>query len=135
MFLAIDPHNGLAIYDQIVRQVKFAIAAGAIRPGELVPSVREMAKAVAVNPNTVARAYRELQAEGVLENLRGTGLAVTESAPQYCRQQRVELIRQRLRLVLREAIQSKLRPAEIRQLASEELKQLEKEARDGAERD
>ena len=125
MFLAIDPTNGLAIYDQIVRQVKFAIASGAIRPGELVPSVRELARTVAVNPNTVARAYRELQAEGVLQPVRGTGLAVTESAPEYCRRQRVKLIRERLRSVLREAAQSQLDRDEIRAMTNEELAQLD----------
>ena len=67
MLISIDASSGLAIYDQIVRQIKFAIASEAVLPGELVPSVRELAKQVAVNPNTVARAYRELQAENVLE--------------------------------------------------------------------
>ena len=72
--ISVDPSNGLAIYDQIVRQIKFAIASGAVLPGELVPSVRELAKQVAVNPNTVSRAYRELQSENVLETVRGTWL-------------------------------------------------------------
>ena len=70
MLFNIDPGDELAIYDQIVRQVKFAIASGAVLPGELVPSVRELAKQVTVNPNTVVRAFRELQTEGVLETVR-----------------------------------------------------------------
>ena len=67
MFLHIDPHNGLAIYDQIVRQIKFAVAGGVVRSGELVPSVRELARELAINPNTIARAYRQLQDDRVLE--------------------------------------------------------------------
>ena len=55
MFLSIDPHNGLAIYDQIVRQVKFAVACGALRKGELVPSVRELARELAVFREEAAR--------------------------------------------------------------------------------
>jgi len=125
VFVSIDPTNGLAIYDQIVRQIKFAVASRAIRPGELVPSVRELAKAAAVNPNTVARAYRELQAEGVLETVRGTGLAVTQSAPAYCRRERVKLIRQRLKQVLEEAAQSGLTLDEIRSLVEQELARLQ----------
>ena len=65
MFVHIDPSDGLAIYDQIVRQIKFAVAAGALATGELAPSVRELARDLAVNPNTVARAYQQLQADRV----------------------------------------------------------------------
>ena len=54
MFLAIDPQNGVAIYEQIVRQVNFAVAGEALVSGDLVPSVRELARQLAVNPNTVA---------------------------------------------------------------------------------
>ena len=61
MFLFIDAHNGLAVYEQIVRQVKFAVADGVLSAGDLAPSVRELAKDLAINPNTVARAYRQLQ--------------------------------------------------------------------------
>ena len=60
MFLHIEPTNGLAIYDQIVRQIKFAVAGGGLPPGEMAPSVRELARELAVNPNTVARAYNQL---------------------------------------------------------------------------
>ena len=56
MFVHVDPTHDLAIYDQIVRQIKFAVANGAVGVGELVPSVREMARELAINPNTVARA-------------------------------------------------------------------------------
>ena len=66
MFFHIDPTNGLAIYEQVARQVMFAVAGGALAPGEMVPSVRELARELALNPNTVARAYRELQARGRL---------------------------------------------------------------------
>jgi hypothetical protein len=55
VFFHIDPHNGLAIYDQIVRQVKFAVAGGVLKSGELVPSVRELARELAINPNTIAK--------------------------------------------------------------------------------
>jgi GntR family transcriptional regulator len=126
MFFSIDPSDGLAIYDQIVRQVKFAIAAGALARGELVPSVRELAKELAINPNTVARAYRQLQDDGVLFSVRGTGLEVAEGAVRRCRGQRVELIRARLRQVLAEARQSGLAPAELRELIDREIAALEK---------
>jgi GntR family transcriptional regulator len=120
MFLQIDAHNGLAVYDQVVRQVKFAVADGALVSGELVPSVRELARELAINPNTVARAYRQLQDDGVLEVVRGTGLAVAESARRQCQLERTKLIRARLRMVLEEATLSGLEPQEIEQLVRAE---------------
>jgi len=125
MFMHVDPSNGIAIYDQIVRQVKFAVASEALKPGNLVPSVREMARDLTVNPNTVARAYRELQVDNVLQPLRGTGLEVTSAAPKKCLEDRVALIRRRLRSVLQEARQSGLDADEVRRLAEEELARLD----------
>ena len=80
MFFQIDFGNGLAIYDQVVRQIKFAVAGEVLKEGELVPSVRELARELTINPNTVARAYRQLQDDGVLTSVRGTGLAVAAGA-------------------------------------------------------
>ena len=121
MFLHIQPDNGLAIYDQIVRQLKFAVAGGVLKPGELVPSVREMARAITVNPNTVARAYRQLQDDRVLESLRGTGLAVAAGAAERCRTARFKLIKSRLHSVILEARQSQMGEDELRQLIDSEL--------------
>ncbi|HWL07968.1 MAG TPA: GntR family transcriptional regulator [Planctomicrobium sp.] len=124
MFLRIDPASSVPIYEQIVRQVKFAIANRTLQVGEHVPSVREMASQGAVNPNTVARAYRELQADGILVPIRGTGLAVTPEAPQLCRKQRLELVRERLQSVLTEALQNQIEPDELRKMLESELKRL-----------
>ncbi len=98
------------IYGQIADRVKFAVAGGALRPGELVPSVRELSKQLVVNPNTVARAYRDLQTEGLLESVRGMGLQVAEGAVDRCRAARREIVRLRLRRAIDEARQSKMEP-------------------------
>ncbi|MBI3865944.1 MAG: GntR family transcriptional regulator [Planctomycetia bacterium] len=129
MFFRIETSNGLAIYEQIVRQVKFAVAGEALKTGDLVPSVRELSRDLAVNPNTVARAYRELQGEGILAPVRGTGLEVTTQAEKRCTAERVHLIRERLRSVLQEARRSRLDLAEIRALLDEELARLEKKVK------
>lgn len=121
MFLHVDVRNGLAVYDQIVRQIKFAVADGVMRTGELVPSVRELARELAINPNTVARAYRELQDDGVLETVRGTGLAIAAAARRPCQAERTKLIRSRIRLVLDEALHSGLEVNEIESLLRDEL--------------
>jgi GntR family transcriptional regulator len=127
MFFQIDPADDLAIYAQVVRQVKFAVAGEAIKPRELMPSVRELARELTINPNTVARAYRQLQAEGVLEPVRGMGLAVAAHATQQCREERGELIRARLRQVFGEARQGRIDARELRAMVDAELARLEPE--------
>lgn len=121
MFFRINPHNGLAIYDQIARQITFAVAGGVLKPGQLVPSVRELARELAINPNTIARAYRQLQDDRVLASVRGTGLEVATGAAERCRNARRKLIRERLRQVLVEARQSHLDRRELRELVEKEL--------------
>ncbi len=121
MFFHIDPADGLAIYDQVVRQVKFAIAGGVLQPGNLVPSVRELARELAINPNTVARAYQKLQADGVLQSVRGMGLEVAADAVGQCRAERQKLIRARIAQALVEARQSGLDAEELRKLVDNEL--------------
>jgi len=121
MLIQVDAHNGLAVYDQIVRQVKFAVADGAVRAGELVPSVRELARELAVNPNTVARAYRQLQEDHVLESVRGTGLAVASTAQRRCQADRTKLLSTRLRQALAEAVQSGLEAKAVDELVRAEL--------------
>jgi GntR family transcriptional regulator len=105
MFFQVDPDNGVAIYDQIARQVKCAVAKSALRAGELVPSVRELAVKLAVNPNTVARAYRDLQNDGVLEALRGEGLRVAQAALAHCSKARLTNMEDRVYGLVIEALQ------------------------------
>jgi GntR family transcriptional regulator len=127
MFFAISAHNGVPIYEQIVRQVKFAVAGGLLAPGERVPSVRELARELVINPNTVARAYRELQTEGILEAVRGTGLEIAVGAGRLCSDERLKLVRARLKDVFREARQSRLDVKQLRALVERELSALERE--------
>ncbi len=126
MFLHVDPDNGLAIYDQIVRQIKFAVATGALPAGEMAPSVRELARELAVNLNTVSKAYQQLQLEGVLENVRGMGLAVAAGAVKQCRAERVRLVQERLHEVLWEARQSGIDADELQKLIAAEMPAIEK---------
>jgi GntR family transcriptional regulator len=120
ILLDLNSADDRPIYGQIADRVKFAVAGGVLRPGDLVPSVRELSKQLVVNPNTVARAYRDLQTEGLLESVRGMGLQVAEGAVDRCRVARCEMVRQRLRQAIKDARQSKLDPAEIEAILHEE---------------
>ena len=127
MICQVEPSSGIPIYEQICRQVKFAVANGSLLVGEHVPSVRELATRAAVNPNTVARAYRNLVSEGVLDSIRGTGLAVASSAPKQCRRERLDMVRERLSCVLREAMQNGVTSDEMQELLQKEWASLKKE--------
>lgn len=129
MICQLDFQSDIPIYEQICRQVKFAIGNGTLHAGDHVPSVRELAVQAAVNVNTVARAYRDLQAQGILVSIRGTGLAVSPEAPSRCRDDRLEMIRERLSTLLREAILSGIEVEEIRHLVDVEWSRLHKEVR------
>jgi GntR family transcriptional regulator len=121
MLIRIDPQSNQPIYDQIIRQFKFAVATRSVVPGQWVPSVRELATELIVNPNTVARAYRELQGAGVLETVRGQGMRVASRAPRRCLSEQKELIRVRIEQVIREASLSSLSREEMETLVEGEL--------------
>jgi GntR family transcriptional regulator len=108
-------------YEQIVAQVIFAIASGSLEVGSLLPSVREMGPRILVHPNTVAKAYQELERLGVIVARRGKGMEVTPEAPALCRSRRQDIIRQRIRDALHEAVTSALPAEEIRDLVEQEL--------------
>jgi GntR family transcriptional regulator len=76
-----NPSSGVPIYLQLMEQVKHAIETGAVRPGEQLPGIRPLAEELVINPNTVAKAYRELEHEGVIELRQGAGAFVSDSAP------------------------------------------------------
>lgn len=125
IFLELSTSDVRPIYSQIGDRVRFAVAAGVLRPGDLVPSVRELSKKLLVNPNTVARAYRDLQGEGLLEPVRGTGLQVAEDAPARCREARRGFVRDRLRAAIGEARQSGLDAGEIETILRDEWSKAE----------
>ena len=80
MDLHISPSSGVPIYLQLMEQIKHAIDIGAVRPGEQLPTIRSVAEELAMNPNTVARAYRELERDGVISIRHGSGAYIEETA-------------------------------------------------------
>jgi GntR family transcriptional regulator len=121
MLLDIRSDSSIPIYEQIVSQMIFSIASGADEPGELVLSVRDLAFQLRVHPNTVARAYQELERDGILVARRGKGMEVTADAPAICKGKRQDIVRNRIREALREAVNSALQPEEVEKLVKEEL--------------
>ncbi|HEY2785821.1 MAG TPA: GntR family transcriptional regulator [Fimbriiglobus sp.] len=120
MSIRVRPESPVPIYEQIVSQVVFAVAGGDLAPGDLVPSVRELAADLVINPNTVSRAFQELERLGVVEARRGRGMAVTAEAPKRCRDRRKESVRDRIRDAVREAVAAGLSAEDVRKLVETE---------------
>ena len=122
MRIQIDPSNGKPIYEQIVMQVKYAVAQGIALPGQVIPSVRELAKSLTLNPNTVQRAYMQLQEDEVLESLRGKGMSVAQGAKRKCVEDRKRVLTERIQSVVLEGISSGLDEATLRSQFDKALK-------------
>jgi GntR family transcriptional regulator len=125
MFFSIDPNNGIPIYEQIVRQVKFAVADGVLVPGQLLPSVRTLGVQLAINPNTIAKAFQQLQSDGVVETQRGRGLTVRPDAVAPCLASRRSILEDRLRSAIAEALHGGLGAKEVRAIALAQIEQLD----------
>jgi len=94
MEISIDTKSGVPFYRQIIEQIKFGIARGELAPGDRLPTVRQLAVDLSVNPNTVIRAYRELEIEGVLNTQQGSGTFVGNDKPEIDRLERQRMLDQ-----------------------------------------
>jgi GntR family transcriptional regulator len=79
---SLDPANGMPIYRQIIRQIEYAILSGRLRPGDRLPTIRSLAVELKTNPNTIARAYGELEIRGVLATQVGSGTYISDKKPE-----------------------------------------------------
>jgi GntR family transcriptional regulator len=103
--LHISSADGIPIYLQIVNQVKYLAAAGRLAPGDEMPPIRVLAEQLLVNPNTVARAYRELEAAGLVEKRRTAGTYVSDQGSPLARKERLRILTDRVDALLAEASQ------------------------------
>ena len=110
---SIHPNSGIAPSEQIGEQVRFQVAAGALREGDRLTSVRQLASEILVNPNTVAKAYRQLEWEGIVEGRAGEGVFVASGAREICVASRDRVLRERLARLLDESRAAGLDPDEF----------------------
>jgi|SRR5208282_1655248 len=125
MLLHINPSSGVPIYLQIENQVKHYIASGALKPGEALPSVRRVAADLRVNPNTAARAYQNLERDGLLRTVPGGRTYVAENPAGLLKSEKVRRLRPYARQIAVEGTQLRLDPREIVNLVQQELEALE----------
>jgi GntR family transcriptional regulator len=104
MQIQIHPQDGTPLYQQIVNQVKYLVASGRLQPGDEVLPIRVLAEQLTVNPNTVARAYLELERAGIVFKRHGTGTYVAEARPLLPRRERLKILSARADALLTEAL-------------------------------
>jgi GntR family transcriptional regulator len=114
--LTVDPRSGVPIYLQIIEQIKRSVALGVLQSGEQLPTVKQLAIDLTVNPNTVARAYRELERESVIETSPGRGSFVRSNGVTDSPRVAAEIGRDALDVALREARSVGLSRAEVSEL-------------------
>jgi GntR family transcriptional regulator len=92
MQIHISTKDGVPIFQQIVTQIKHMVASGRLAPGELIPPIRALAEQLLINPNTVARAYKELESEGIFISRQGSGTRVAEKGSPLKYAERLEVM-------------------------------------------
>jgi GntR family transcriptional regulator len=105
MDITIHLSDGVPIYRQIVNQVKYLVASGLLEPGEELPPIRSLAMQLKVTPNTIVKAYDELEMSGVVHKRRGSGTFVSEARSQLALRERRRIVEQRIDALLAEAHQ------------------------------
>lgn len=105
MQIHVSPNDGVPIYQQVVNQIRYLAASGRLEAGEQLPPVRKLAEQVLVNPNTIARAYRELEQAGIIESRQGSGSFISAKVSPLSRRERTRILNERIDMLLAEAAQ------------------------------
>lgn len=122
----INSRSGVPIYRQLVQQIKNGIVGGLLEPGDQLPTVREVALDLTVNPNTVARAYRELEMQGLLQSIQGRGTFVSPSRGPSRPVEKEMLLRERFAEVLEEGRQLGIDSVDLKRIFEISLQDWEK---------
>jgi GntR family transcriptional regulator len=101
--IKIDPADGVPIYRQIVNQIRYSVASGLLEPGEELPTIRALALTLRVTPNTIVKAYEELESAGVVQKRHGSGTFVSGERTRLADRERRRIIEQRIDALLAEA--------------------------------
>ena len=121
MFDRIDPRSPTPIYAQIAARVRVAVAAGELKTGDGLPSVRALATRLRVNPATVVQAYRELEVEGLVQMRQGAGTFVTDVTPERRARERAADARRLVRDLLAESARRGITAADLKHAFDAEL--------------
>lgn len=127
MDLQLDPASSVPIYAQIVDQVRALVATRAFRPGDKLPSVRELAASLRVNRNTAAKAYQALEADGIVETRAGQGCFIADGGPRWSRAERYRRIDLSVDRTLVEAHHLEIPLQEVPDIVNRRIKKFSRE--------
>lgn len=130
MLFKIDLNAPTAVWRQICEQVKYAVATGALAPGDRLPAIRQIAVQTRVNRNTIAKAFTELEREGVIVSRQGHGSFVADNASLLQKQQRVKILEEQIRGLFVQAYHFQIEPPELQQIIDRVGKKFGKESQD-----
>ena len=133
MDITINVADGVPIYRQIVNQVKYLAASGLIKAGEELPPIRTLALQLKVTPNTIVKAYHELEISGVVQKRHGSGTFVSDARPQLALRQRRRVIEQRIDGLLAEAHQLNFTTDDILRMVRERKAAMDESGEEAAE--
>jgi GntR family transcriptional regulator len=126
MQIHLSSSDGIPIYQQIASQIKYLIASSRLEPDEQLPPVRKLAEQLVVNPNTVARAYRELETAGVVVSRRGSGVFVATGKSPLARREQNRILNDRIDTLLTEARQMDIDLETLIKLLRQRNRQMDK---------
>lgn len=125
MFIRIEPSSSVPIYRQVMDQIKYQVAAGVIKEGDRLPSVRELAASLAVNQNTILKVYNELVRENILIVERGEGTFVSSERPRISPARKLKAIEGVLREAAVQALQLGIPIEQVQELIEKEYKAIQ----------
>ncbi|WP_411953928.1 GntR family transcriptional regulator [Alkalibacillus sp. S2W] len=130
MHIILNPTSNQPIYEQIIYEVKRRVLQGVVVAGDQVPSVREMSAQLTVNPNTVSKAYKELEREGIFVTYRGKGTFIAEDVLELVKEKEVGYLKEQAEALFGKAIQAGLTKEELKQWVEEFFKEEGRESDD-----
>ncbi len=131
IWLNVNPRSGVPIYLQLVEQIRHALEVGILRPGDLLPTVRQLASELTIAPNTIVKAYGELEALGLIESRAGAGTTVSAGLDGTIKRMSQERLRGRLHQLVLDAAALGLSEQELRDLIAAELSGVYRELGNG----
>ncbi|WP_026477399.1 GntR family transcriptional regulator [Alkaliphilus transvaalensis] len=121
MFVHVDANSHVPIYHQIIQQIKSAAATGLLAPGDKLLSVRELSRQIGINPNTIARAYQELERDGIIETIRGVGTFLSSTPIRISNEDKKERVKKILKELFTEAYHLQYDEDELYRVFQEEF--------------
>ena len=126
LYIKINPHSGVPVYRQVMDQIRYYVGSGTLKCGARLPSIRELARALAVNPTTIVKAYTELQHAGVIDMKHGKGAFLTDAGGRISRAEQRQILRRLARPLAVEAGQIRADPEMVLEILKEEMSRMKR---------